>query len=110
MSDRHFSTSEGQRWIRLTGAFDGSAVWLAAATIDLVSRMDHRPLFVELHADDACPGGKRPLPQRVGDRPEWVTLVRLRDTEWNVLETIDEVMALIRGDDLPEPTVIPVAR
>lgn len=106
MDTRTFTTPEGARWIRLTGAVDASPIWLWVENVESVTRCDRRDIAIVVVADDAVPGGRRPQPQRVGDRPEWVTSVRTSGDAWHVVETIPEVLALLRGEALPEPPTV----
>lgn len=88
------------RFIRLTRQSDGSPVLLRADTITVIARGDLRPLA---HTDAGL--------VRVGDRPEWSTIVGTEiGASWVVNESIDDVHALIEGrptrlDDPPEVAI-----
>lgn len=115
MSDvRTFVALNGARWIRLTGHDNGAPIWLIDADVVVVTRHDGRPVGVKMQAlpDDQVPEGVKVgalgIPTRLGDRPVWITAVHGLDTVWHVAETVEEVLALLQADTLPEPAAIPI--
>lgn len=105
-----FVSPEGVRWLRLSTHPDMLPIWLAAAQIEGVRVVDTRPEVPAYMVAVPSPDGPKPSitpGHKIGDAPTYATLVETRTSRWIVEETVDEVIALLRGVSA-EPAPVPL--